>query len=124
MAAQLTATNGPAPPRAQVMNRARDEFFAGAALAVDQYGRFAGRDLPNQREHLLHRGRRADQIYEHALVLQLALQALGFFGQAGSAQTPARAECEALPAESAFRETRTRPDRELSRWRFRYYRKL
>ena len=63
------------------MNSARDKFLARAAFAIDQYGRFAWSHLPDKREHLLHRGRRSDQIYKYALVLQLALEALGFFGQ-------------------------------------------
>ena len=56
-----------------MMDRARNQFLAGSAFAIDQYGSLAGSHLPDQREHLLHRRRSSDQVHKHALVLQLAL---------------------------------------------------
>ena len=45
--------------RTHFVDRACDQFLAGAGLAVDEHRRHAARDLFDQRAHLLHRGRGA-----------------------------------------------------------------
>ena len=44
---------------ADLVDRARDQFLAGAGLAGHQHRRHAARDLLDQRAHLLHRRRKA-----------------------------------------------------------------
>ena len=68
--------------RAQCVDSPRGQLFSGAALTGKQHGGAAGRDLLNERENLVHLGRRADHFAEHALIAQLALQPLGVFGKA------------------------------------------
>ena len=63
------------------MDRAGDQFLAGSALTRNHDGRLRRRHLPDQRKYLLHAGRRPDQIHQNALVRELPLQALRFFGQ-------------------------------------------
>src|SRR5262249_60654453 len=46
---------------ALVVDRARDDFLAGTALAGDQHGRIGAADLIDQRVDLLHRRARADE---------------------------------------------------------------
>ena len=42
------------------MESPRDQFLAGARLAGDQHGEVRSAEPPDRTEHLLHRGRRAD----------------------------------------------------------------
>ena len=109
-------------PRAQVMNGAGNQFFPCAAFAVDQHRRLARGHLPNQRKNLLHRRpmRQPDRPARPYTAVRAA--DARFLRPTGFAQTRARAGCAARPVESVFPETRTRPDRESSRWRFRYCR--
>ncbi len=67
--------------RTQLMYGARDQFLTGTAFTHNEDGRFAGRYLANDRKHRLHLGRSANHIGQHALILQLTLQAFGFFGE-------------------------------------------
>jgi hypothetical protein len=45
-----------------IVDRARDDLLAGAALAGDEHGCIGDRDLIDQRIDLMHRGRRADHV--------------------------------------------------------------
>jgi len=62
------------------MDCARDQFFAGAALAGYQHGGFRGSYLTYERKHLLHGRTGSHQIHQHALIRQLPLQAFRFLG--------------------------------------------
>ena len=65
----------------QVMNRAGHQLFSSTAFAGDQHRGLAGRNLPDDREHLLHRRRSTNHVDQNPLVRQLPLQTLGFFGE-------------------------------------------
>ena len=75
-AAQLTAMNGFARARAALVQRARDQLLAGAALAGDQHGRVALRDGVDAVEQPQHR-RAAPDDRPRAVRARLALRQLG-----------------------------------------------
>ena len=60
--------------RRQVVQRARDQLLAGAALAGDEHRGLGRRDPAHQLEHPLHRRRLADQAVEAEAPLQLGAQ--------------------------------------------------
>ena len=51
MAAQFSFMNGPPAPRADIVNRARDQLLAGACFSLDKNGGIRGRDLLDLFEH-------------------------------------------------------------------------
>ncbi len=65
------------------MQGAGDEFLAGAGFAGDEDGGFGGGDLFNEREDLAHVGAGAGHLAHGAGLAELALEALGLFGEAG-----------------------------------------
>src|SRR5581483_9483937 len=67
--------------RAQAVNRARDKFLAGAALAGDQDRCGGRRDLPDEREDFPHLRRISHKLTEDALIAELPGEQLGFFNQ-------------------------------------------
>ena len=60
------------------MNRARDEFFAGAGFPGDQNGRTRRRDLFDERVDLANRVGVADELAKRATVLQFAAESFVF----------------------------------------------
>src|SRR6478736_2487859 len=58
----------PAAPRAEVVNRPRNQLFAGAGLAFNEHRRLRGRDSLDLLEHRLQRRTRTDDLLEPALV--------------------------------------------------------
>ena len=52
----------PVAARAGVVNQVRDQFLAGAGLAIDMYRRLAARDALDHFAQLLHRARAAEQL--------------------------------------------------------------
>ncbi len=60
--------------RAVVVDRPRDEFLAGAGLALDQHGAVHRRDQLEALEHLLHRAALADDVVEAVAIAQLRPQ--------------------------------------------------
>ena len=57
IALQLIATNGTFAARARLVDRAREQFLAGAALAGDHDARVGARDHVGLRQLLFHRPR-------------------------------------------------------------------
>ena len=62
IAAVLMATNGPLRARAVLVQRVRDQFLAGAALAGDQHRDVALAQPADGAEHVLHRRRLAEHL--------------------------------------------------------------
>ena len=60
-AAQLIATNGPWHRRLRIVNLARDQLLADAALAFEQHREVRVRDALDRRTQRLHRGRRSNE---------------------------------------------------------------
>src|SRR6476661_8964583 len=58
----------PATARAEVVNRPRNQLFAGAGLAFNEHRRLRGRDSLDLLEHRLQRRTRTDDLLEPALV--------------------------------------------------------
>jgi hypothetical protein len=58
----FSAMNGRAGARAVAMQGARDQFLAGAGLAVDEHRDVGAREPTDGAEHLLHRRRLADDV--------------------------------------------------------------
>ena len=56
------------------MDRLGDQLFPGSALALQQHGGTAGRDLGDQVENLEHRLALADDVFEVVALLQRALE--------------------------------------------------
>ena len=71
------------------MDGARHHLLAGAALALDQHGRRAVRDLPDERHHLLEGGADADHVALAQQVVEAPLQRAVLLDQ--------RAALESLP---------------------------
>ncbi len=57
------------------MDGARSQFLPRTAFSRNQHRRPAGRNLTDQSEHLLHFGRSAHHLAEHAVVAELTFQA-------------------------------------------------
>ncbi len=74
-AAQLTVTNGLRGAPAVVMDGARDQFLARAALAAQQHRRVALGDVRDQVVYRLHRAGVADDVCGPEAVLQGFLEA-------------------------------------------------
>ncbi len=70
----LTGTNGLVAARRVGVNRLGDQLLAGAALALDQDGGAAGRDLGDEVEEPEHRLALADDVFEVVALLQGALE--------------------------------------------------
>ena len=87
--------NGPFAPRAELVNRARDELLARAALALDQHRARDGRHLLDLHQHLAHRVGLADQP--------------GEFGQPLSIEDAAQRSRTGPPASTGFGYTSTKP---------------
>ena len=68
-------------PVAEVVDGARHDLLADAALAGDQHRARHRRDALDQRHHLAHRRRLADQVLEVPLALDLAAQELALPGE-------------------------------------------
>ena len=84
-------------PAAQIMNRLRGQFLAGAAFAFDQDICRGGRDLPDRVEHFAQNGRFADDIFKPVTLVDLLPQRPVFLlhlsaarGRARSAFRPCR----------------------------------
>ena len=69
----------PRSAAAQVVNRARDELFAGAGFALDEHGRVGGRDDLDLLEHVLQRRAVADDFLEVVLAANFVLEVQLFF---------------------------------------------
>ena len=76
----LIATNGPPRRRAVIVQRARHQFLAGAALAVDHHRQVGGREPRDGAVDLLHRRAAADQ---RQLLVGVARPAGGACGVGG-----------------------------------------
>src|ERR1700747_3401876 len=60
-----------AGPRTQVMNRAGEDFLAGAGLARNQHRRIASRKSRDAPDFVKKRGALADDMFEADILLQL-----------------------------------------------------
>src|ERR1700722_18345460 len=67
--------------RAQLMDRTGNQFLAGPALAGDQDGGGAGRNLLDERKNLPHLLRGPDPVGQVATLALLTVEALGFLDQ-------------------------------------------
>ena len=94
IAAMLMATNGPVRRRAVIVQRAGDQFLAGAALAIDHDGEVRGRQPRDGAVDFLHRLAAADQ--------RQLLLAVARFG-VGSAIAAGTASARPTTASSSFR---------------------
>ena len=74
IAAQLSFTNAPIAPRAQLMDGARDQLLAGAGLARDEHGRIGRRDGLDLLQHAPQRGAAADDVLEQLVAADLVLE--------------------------------------------------
>ena len=74
MAAQFSLTNVRAAPPAQVVDRARDQFLAGARLALNQHRRIGRRDDLDLLQHLPERRALADDLLEVVLGADLVFE--------------------------------------------------
>ena len=83
----MTATNGLAAPGAAVVQRARDELLAGAAFALQQHGRVAGRDGVDAIEQAQHLHGTPDDDLADAFLRQL---------RARDVQLRSNARCSAM----------------------------
>ena len=72
--AGIDRDEGPVAPRRIQVDRLGDQFFAGAALALQQNGGAAGRDLRHQVENPQHGLALADDVFEVVALLQRALE--------------------------------------------------
>ncbi len=77
--------------RAVVVNRPRDQFLAGARLALDQHGAVHRRDQFERREDVLHRRALADDRVEAEAVAQLRPQFGVLLAQAAAFELRRRA---------------------------------
>ena len=80
IALQLSATKRCDPPRAVVVDGARDDFLAGSGLARDEDRARRVRDGLEQLEHFAHRAAASDDAFEPIPLLKLRAQVrvLGF----------------------------------------------
>ena len=76
-------------PRAELMNRPRDQLFAGATFSGDEHRRLRRRDLAHRLQHLLHGRRFADDIFQPVFSVELLPQRLVFNFKRLMAQRPA-----------------------------------
>ena len=81
IAAQFNLTNVRAAPPAQVVDRARDQFLAGARLALDQHRRVGRRDDLDLLQHLPERRALADDLVEVVLRANLVFEVQLFGAQ-------------------------------------------
>ena len=78
----IEGDEGAAGAGAEGVHGPGDEFLAGAAFAGDEDGGFAGGDLFDEGEDLAHGSGLAGHVAEGAVAGELALETLGFFGEA------------------------------------------
>ena len=77
----MTATNGPLARALVVVDRARDQLLAGAALAGDEHGGLSGGDTAGAAEQFVHRRRLEHQLaalQRRTQILDLGLQPAAF----------------------------------------------
>ncbi len=89
------------------MNGPRRQLLARPALARNQHRRPARGHLLDQRENLLHLRRPAGHLAQHAVVAQLALQALGVFRQPLLCHRPLNQQAQGLRLHGLFQEPKS-----------------
>ncbi len=83
----------------RVVEGARHQLLAGAALAGDEHARGGGAHARDHREDLLHRLRLADEVVEARLAIHLLLEAGQLRAQAALAERPLHGEEQLLDLE-------------------------
>ncbi len=83
-------------PAAQLVDRARDDLLAGAALAQEQHGRFRRGDARDLVVYVLHRGRAPDEAAEAPEAAQLVAQRADLRAQLAAARHARQHRLQAL----------------------------